>query len=193
MLTRTDFENKLLAIIRSVPGLEQSPACFTDKINPVCRAVYYKVGMGLPGQALLEIRDKVMLMLSEMGSQSPLRTVSFEIEGDPLSSDYGKTYVNIRHLHFSRQMMPLPAPSAKVFEGIDLMVAEIVSGKTMKVVVFRPHWPDKDKFGMPIKVLHNLLDKDGQILINHQDCTHEGIDRLTLGDIVTIPRQVEQG
>lgn len=193
MLTRTDFENKLLAIIRSVPGLEQSPACFTDKINPLCRAVYYKVGMGLPGQALLEIRDKVMLMLSEMGSQSPLRTVSFEIEGDPLSSDYGKTYVNIRHLHFSRQMMPLPAPSAKVFEGIDLMVSQVFEKDKVRSVIFRPPWPEEKPFGMTMKILHALLDKDGQILINHQDCTHEGIDRLMVGDVVTVPRQVKQG
>lgn len=194
MLTRTDFENKLLAVIRSVPGLEQSPAVFTGEINPVCRAVYYKVGVGLSGPALLEIRDKVILLLSEMGSQSPLRTVSFEIEGDPLSSNYGKTYINIRHLHFNRQMtMMLPTPSAKIFEGVDVQVVRVADRGMSKVVVFKPHWPDEREFGFPTKVLHDLLDKDGQILINHQDCTHEGIDRIAPGDIVTIPRQVKQG
>lgn len=188
MLTQKEFESRLVEIIQSVPGLEGAQPDFVGTINPVCRANYYKVGMGLPGAVLLEIRDKVMMMLSSSGCPVLPRTVSFEIEGDVLSPHYGKTYVNIRHLHFSRQASMEPfAISSKGFAGTDLVVSQVFEKDKVKSVTFTPPWPGEKPFGMTMRLLHAILDKDGHILINHQKCTHERIDGLVVGDVVTVP------
>ena len=186
-MTKADFEEKLKAITSSVPGFEGS-VDFTEKRSS-CGAWHYKVGMGLPGPSLLEVRHKVTLAIQ--GAPGPIRTVDFDVEEDALSPHYGKTYVRVRHMHFDNPpSRPLPAPSSKKFVGLDLQVERVVKSGTTKVVIFKPHWPEEGNFGVPIKYLHHLLNKDGQILINHQDCTHEGIDKIIPGDFVTLPELV---
>lgn len=183
-MIKADFEDKLRAITSSVPGFEGS-VDFIEKRSP-CGAWHYKVGMGLPGPSLLEVRHKVTLAIQ--GAPGPIRTVDFDVEEDALSPHYGKTYVRVRHMHFDNPpVRPLPIPSVKDFKTVDLQVARVIPRGITKVVVLKPHWPEEKEFGLPIKVLHHLLEKDGQVLINHQDCTHDRIDQLVPGDFVSLP------
>lgn len=188
-MDKLQFELKLVEMVKSLPDYTEGHPCFTATVNPVCKAMNYKIGMGLSGISLLEIHDKLVSMKTETRNK-----LFFDIERDPESAYYGKMQVCFHHIHVDRGLSAHDKinvfPDLSKVSGVDLTVLAVIYEGDKKAVIFRPHWEGEAPFALPFKLLHMVLDKTSEIAINHRECTHEMIDQIKRGDIVTLPQQM---